>query len=67
MLKEENLTISQREFEKLSEDKKLSYLFRHALLTEEAIGRLEAAIYELRDKVAKMETASAENAPKPSP
>jgi hypothetical protein len=60
------LTISQREFEKLSDDKKFAVVYRHTLLTEEAIGRLEAAIYELRDKVAKMETASAENAPKPS-
>ena len=61
------MSISQREFEKLSEEKRFAYLFRYTLLTEEAIGRLEAAIYALRDRVAKMETALAETASKLHP
>ncbi len=58
---------SQHEWAKFSDKQKSDYLFRHTLLTEEAIGRLEAAILALRDRVAKMETASAGNASKPLP
>jgi hypothetical protein len=54
--------MSPREFADLSPESE--WLFRHTLLTEEAIGRLEAAIYALRDRVAKMETALAETAAK---
>lgn len=59
--------MSPREFADLSPEKKSEWLFRHTLLTEEAIGRLEAAIYALRDRVAKMETVLAGTSAKPQP
>jgi hypothetical protein len=59
--------ISRKQWDALPDEKKFSWLLGHTALTEEAIGRLEAAILALRDRVTTMETASADNASKRQP
>jgi hypothetical protein len=55
--------ISHPDWDRLSDDEKFEFLYRHASDTEANYGRLAAAAQGLLDRILKLEKALADNAP----